>query len=194
MKRTLVKSPRELWPEFSEVERLADHLGEFGEISISRVEPGHVVVWEAEHASGMVELESSGGGTEVTLTAEVREADAALPSTLTVHRLIPDLAAWERSAAEIEASALRQSAAAQRAAERTALRAERERRRRGRRLFHGRDAGPEALAATASPLPEPPPFEASEVGPASTGVEPAVPEDRARAVLETTLEKLSPSS
>jgi hypothetical protein len=69
--RTLVKSPPELWSELSEVESLARHLGEFGEISISRLEPEHTVAWEGEHARGTVELEVSGWGTRVTLSAAV---------------------------------------------------------------------------------------------------------------------------
>jgi hypothetical protein len=75
--RTLVKSPPELWSELSEVESLARHLGEFGEISISRLEPEHTVAWEGEHARGTVELEASGWGTKVTLSAAVPEAEAA---------------------------------------------------------------------------------------------------------------------
>lgn len=67
--RTLVKSPPELWAEVSDVESLARHLGEFGEITITRVEPETTVVWEGERASGTVELEPSGWGTKVTLTA-----------------------------------------------------------------------------------------------------------------------------
>jgi hypothetical protein len=69
--RTLVKSPPELWSELSEVESLARHLGEFGEISISRLEPEHTVAWEGQHARGTVELEASGWGTKVTLSAAV---------------------------------------------------------------------------------------------------------------------------
>jgi len=76
-KRTLVKSPPELWTELSEVEGLARHLGEFGEIQISRLEPEHTVAWEGEHARGLVELEPSGWGTKVTLTAEVAGAEVA---------------------------------------------------------------------------------------------------------------------
>ena len=72
-KRTLVKSPPELWSELSELESLARHLGEFGEIRISRLEPERTVAWEGEHARGTVELEPSGWGTKVTLTAEVVE-------------------------------------------------------------------------------------------------------------------------
>jgi hypothetical protein len=67
--RTLVKSPPELWAEVSDVVSLAKHLGEFGDIKITRIEPETTVVWEGERASGTVELEPSGWGTKVTLTA-----------------------------------------------------------------------------------------------------------------------------
>jgi hypothetical protein len=70
-KRTLVKSPPELWEELSEVERLGRHLGAFGEIKISKLDPEHTVAWEGEHASGTVSIEPSGWGTKVTLTAEL---------------------------------------------------------------------------------------------------------------------------
>ena len=68
-KRTLVKSPPELWAELSELSALARHLGEFGEIRITRTEPETVVEWEGDLASGSVRLEPSGWGTKVTLTA-----------------------------------------------------------------------------------------------------------------------------
>jgi hypothetical protein len=68
-KRTLVKSPPELWAELSDMAALARHLGEFGEIRISRTEPEKVVEWEGDLASGSVRLEPSGWGTKVTLTA-----------------------------------------------------------------------------------------------------------------------------
>jgi hypothetical protein len=67
--RTLVKSPPELWAEVSDAGSLARHLGEFGEIRITRLEPETTVVWEGDRASGTVELEGSGWGTKVTLTA-----------------------------------------------------------------------------------------------------------------------------
>ena len=70
-KRTLVKSPPELWSELSEVERLARHLGAFGEITITKVEPEHTVAWEGEGASGTVSIEPSGWGTKVTLNAQL---------------------------------------------------------------------------------------------------------------------------
>jgi hypothetical protein len=73
-KRTLVKSPPELWEELSEVERLAKHLGAFGEIKITKLEPEHTVAWEGEHASGTVSIEPSGWGTKVTLHAELPQS------------------------------------------------------------------------------------------------------------------------
>ena len=69
-KRTLVKSPPELWAEISDAQALARHLGEFGEIRITRTQPESVVEWEGDTASGCVRLEPSGWGTRVTLTAE----------------------------------------------------------------------------------------------------------------------------
>jgi hypothetical protein len=75
-KRTLVKSPPELWAEVSDLEALARHLGEFGEIKITRLEPETTVVWEGDRVSGTVKLEPSGWGTKVTLTAELAELEA----------------------------------------------------------------------------------------------------------------------
>ena len=75
-KRTLVKSPPELWEELSEVDRLARHLDAFGEIRITKLEPEHTVAWEGEHASGTVSIEPSGWGTKVTLTADLPEQEA----------------------------------------------------------------------------------------------------------------------
>jgi len=66
----LVKSPPELWAECSDAGSLARHLGEFGEIRITRVEPEIIVAWEGERASGTVRIEPSGWGTKVTLTAK----------------------------------------------------------------------------------------------------------------------------
>jgi hypothetical protein len=67
--RTLVKSRPELWAELSDAGSLARHLGEFGEIRITRIEPETTVAWEGAHASGTVEISTSGWGTRVTLTA-----------------------------------------------------------------------------------------------------------------------------
>ena len=71
--RTLVKSPPELWAEVSDPESLARHLAEFGEIRITRVEPETIVAWEGEKGSGTVQIDPSGWGTKVTITASVPE-------------------------------------------------------------------------------------------------------------------------
>jgi hypothetical protein len=76
--RTLVKSPPELWSEVSDAAALARHLGEFGEIRITRTEPESVVEWEGDTASGSVRLEPAGWGTKVTLTAAAPEPEAAV--------------------------------------------------------------------------------------------------------------------
>jgi len=80
-KRTLVKSPPELWAEVSDPGALARHLGEFGEIRITRTQPESIVEWEGETASGCVRLEPAGWGTRVTLTAErvAEEEPASAP-------------------------------------------------------------------------------------------------------------------
>lgn len=68
VQRTLVKSPPELWSELSNPEALARHLAEIGEIRITSVEPETKVEWEAEGATGIVQLKQSGWGTKVTLS------------------------------------------------------------------------------------------------------------------------------
>jgi hypothetical protein len=83
--RTLVKSPPELWAECSDAASLARHLGQFGEIRITRLEPETAVAWEGERASGTVRLEPSGWGTKVVLTAwmapaEVEEVEVPAPA------------------------------------------------------------------------------------------------------------------
>jgi hypothetical protein len=74
--RTLVKSPPELWAELSELGSLARHLGEFGEIRITKTDPESRVEWEADRASGTVRLEPSGWGTRVVLTVDTPEPAA----------------------------------------------------------------------------------------------------------------------
>jgi hypothetical protein len=92
-KRTLVKSPPELWSELSEVERLARHLGAFGEIKITKLEPEHTVAWEGESASGTVMIEPSGWGTKVTLNAHVEEGEPE-PEPSTVEAPEPPVPAF----------------------------------------------------------------------------------------------------
>jgi hypothetical protein len=65
--RTLVKSGPELWAECSDAASLAKHLGEFGEIRITKLEPENAVAWEGDAVSGTVRLEPAGWGTRVTL-------------------------------------------------------------------------------------------------------------------------------
>jgi hypothetical protein len=84
--RTLVKSTPELWAECSDAASLAKHLGAFGEIRITKLEPETAVAWEGEAIRGTVTLEPSGWGTRVIITAipqaggnPVQEAPAAEP-------------------------------------------------------------------------------------------------------------------
>ncbi|MGB2710290.1 MAG: hypothetical protein WBC33_02150 [Conexibacter sp.] len=71
-----MKSPPELWAEVSDAASLARHLGEVGEIRITRLEPETAVAWEGERASGTVVLAPAGWGTSVTLTAQPIAAEA----------------------------------------------------------------------------------------------------------------------
>jgi hypothetical protein len=77
--RTLVKSAPELWAECSEAASLAKHLGAFGDIRITKLEPETAVAWEGEAARGTVRLESSGWGTRVILTARDTPATPSEP-------------------------------------------------------------------------------------------------------------------
>jgi hypothetical protein len=77
VQRTLVKSPPELWAEISDPEALARHLGEFGEIRITRVQPEQKVEWEAPEASGSIVIKPSGWGTKVKLTVTRELGEAA---------------------------------------------------------------------------------------------------------------------
>jgi hypothetical protein len=79
VKRTLVKSPPELWAELSDPASLARHLGEFGEVRTVRTEPETTVEWEATDVRGTVEIKSSGWGTRVTLSL-VREPPEREPA------------------------------------------------------------------------------------------------------------------
>jgi hypothetical protein len=81
-RRTLVKSPPELWAELSDPESLAKHLEAFGEIRITRLDPESTVAWEGDRARGTVELSASGWGTKVTISAEPFDDAAALQQPL----------------------------------------------------------------------------------------------------------------
>jgi len=88
--RRLVKSPPELWAEVSDAASLARHLGEVGEITITRLEPETTVAWEGERASGTVELAPAGWGTSVTLTAEPVAAAEQPPAPESVATADPE--------------------------------------------------------------------------------------------------------
>jgi hypothetical protein len=90
VQRTLVKSPPELWAELSDPALLSRHLGELGEIRITRVEPEQTVEWEAENTNGTVQIKPSGWGTRVTLTV-TRE----LPEDGAEESAQADPPAWE---------------------------------------------------------------------------------------------------
>ncbi len=81
VQRTLVKSPPELWAEISDPESLARHLGEFGEIRITRVHPEQRVEWETDDARGTVAIKPSGWGTKVKLTVTRELPPAAEAAT-----------------------------------------------------------------------------------------------------------------
>jgi hypothetical protein len=89
--RTLVKSAPELWAECSDAASLARHLGTFGEIHITKLEPETAVAWEGAAASGTVRLEPSGWGTRVTLTV-TEEAVAPAPEPEVAVEQEPDTA------------------------------------------------------------------------------------------------------
>jgi hypothetical protein len=80
VQRTLVKSPPELWAELSDPGSLARHLGDLGEIRITRIEPEQLVEWEAENRTGKVQIKPSGWGTRVTLSVEGEAPQASTPS------------------------------------------------------------------------------------------------------------------
>jgi hypothetical protein len=105
VQRTLVKSPPELWAELSDPSTLARHLGELGEIRIVRTEPDRAVDWEAAaddgaQVSGRVEIEASGWGTRVTLSAS---RSGAMPEPAAPELTLPDPAASEPEIPEPEA-------------------------------------------------------------------------------------------
>lgn len=101
VQRTLVKSPPELWAELSDPASLARHLGELGEIQVTRVEPESEVEWEAASVKGSVQLKASGWGTKVTfsITREPPEQATAEPEPVGAE---PEPAAAESEPVAIE--------------------------------------------------------------------------------------------
>jgi hypothetical protein len=170
-KRTLVKSPPELWSELSEIDRLAKHLEAFGEIKITKLEPEHTVAWEGESASGTVSIEPSGWGTKVTMTAQVETERVVEEPEPVIEEPEPVVEEPEPIVVEAEPQAAPLP----------------------RRGFLGRFFG-RRHSATDAPRPEPPAPE--EPAPEPPAPEPPAPEppggesDRAQAALEDALEAL----
>jgi hypothetical protein len=107
VQRTIVKSPPELWSEISNPEALARHLSELGEIRITAVEPETKVEWEAEGASGVVQLKQSGWGTKVTLSvtrtvSAVEESPSEAEAIAGTVAVEPEPAAVEPEPAAVE--------------------------------------------------------------------------------------------
>lgn len=73
--RTLVKSPPEVWAELERDGRLAELL-EIESLEVTVAQELEVLEWQAETASGRIEIKASGWGTKVSLTAEVDETEA----------------------------------------------------------------------------------------------------------------------
>jgi hypothetical protein len=193
--RTLVKSPPELWAEVSDSEALGRHLEPFGEIRITRLEPETTVAWEGDRARGTVELEASGWGTRVTITATADGSDTepqAAPAAAAPEALTTEI---DAISAGIGAIAPEPEAATQEIeAEATT--------RRGwlRRLFarrrNGEDAPlPEAsvaeptLVAVAEPEPEPTPAPAPPLAAVESAVPPLTGAD-AEGILAAVLDDL----
>ncbi len=87
VQRTLVKSPPELWAELSDAASLYRHLGELGEIRITRLQPETEVEWRAERASGSVLIKPPGWGTRVWLSVTPEPAAPAPPAPATPAQL-----------------------------------------------------------------------------------------------------------
>ena len=101
VQRTLVKSPPELWAELSDPDALGRHLGELGEIRITRAEPEKRVEWEAEGTSGSVFIKPSGWGTKVTLSV-TREVDAPVQDASKIEPSAIDQEGEQEPPAELE--------------------------------------------------------------------------------------------
>ena len=148
--RTLVKSPPELWAEVSDPAALARHLGAFGEIRITRLDPESTVAWEGERASGTVDLEPTGWGTKVTVRAD----EAAPEEPVAVQEPEPPVVEAVPEPVEDEESPTTELAAAQ---ARVSFWARIFRRRPKEREAPVEEAvvEPEAHVAEADPQPEP---------------------------------------
>ena len=106
--RTLVKSPPELWAEISDPEALTRHLSPFGDIRVVGSDPETTVAWEGDRVRGTVELEASGWGTKVTMTAQANPAGRRSGPTVVEETAAP-VAAPARATAALPASSRRQN-------------------------------------------------------------------------------------
>jgi hypothetical protein len=150
VQRTLVKSPPELWAELSDATSLARHLGELGEIRITRTEPERTVEWEAADTTGKVLLKQSGWGTKVTLTAA---REVAVPEPIAEPE--PELAIEVEPELEPEPVAVEEPEPAAVAAEPEAIVAELQREPEPRRGFFARLFGRRKEQASQQPSDEP---------------------------------------
>ncbi|MGO9247690.1 MAG: hypothetical protein ACLQQB_01385 [Solirubrobacteraceae bacterium] len=156
VRRTLVKSPPELWAELSDPTALGRHLGELGEIRITGTDPERLVDWEATGTdgtgvSGRVEIEPSGWGTRVTLSASRAVAELEPATT-------PEQAS-EPGPGEHEPEAEAEVATIQ------AIEPER---------MPGPDSEPEAIVPETEPEPEPDPIEVAPEAIETTQPEPRI--------------------
>ena len=175
--RTLVKSPPELWAECSDAASLARHLGRFGEIRITRLEPETAVAWEGERARGTVRIEPAGWGTKVILTAvAVEEKPEEVPTVVSVAEVV------EVVEPAVEVPAVSRAAATPPP------------RRRRFRLFRFRRA-PAAAEKIAEPEPESPvepepePTPEAEAAPEAEATLEAAARHEAEATHEATVEE-----
>lgn len=99
--RTLVKSQPEVWAELEKAERLAELLDDDA-IKITRAEPESSLEWEGRDGRGTIEIEASGWGTKVKLTAEVEEPVLDEPAPETVAEHVADPVAEPEPVAEAD--------------------------------------------------------------------------------------------
>ncbi|HTD07564.1 MAG TPA: hypothetical protein VK680_01620 [Solirubrobacteraceae bacterium] len=104
VQRTLVKSPPELWAELSDPAALARHLGELGEIRITRTEPEKTVEWEAENTIGTVSIQPSGWGTRVKLSV-TKKVEPDVRATEPTSEAPPELAPEPEAPTEPQSAA-----------------------------------------------------------------------------------------
>jgi hypothetical protein len=68
LERSLVKSAPELWDDLASENRLS---GWLGEVRVSAAYPPYRLEWDAQGATGVIELESAGLGTRVRVHADI---------------------------------------------------------------------------------------------------------------------------